>query len=243
MIDTQFSATLSGFSFARAAGAEALDDIFALRFRVYCEERKLIDSREFPSTRERDEYDDRSLHFRAAGHDGSLLGTVRLVRSSSLRFPLERYCAIPANAFPNGTRESTAEISRLAISKARIRETLRNGRSQASRPNVVLGLFKVMYQESKREGITHWLAAMEPSLIRLLNHYHIPFKPIGPQIDYHGWVTPCLARVSDIEANIHRHCPEFLAQFFKGLEPEYLPPAAELDSSNTAAIYHNDTLN
>src|SRR5690606_15783528 len=67
-----------------------------------------------------------------------------------------------------------------------------------SKPEIVLGLYKTMYQASKRQGITHWLAAMERSLLRLLTRYNIGFQPIGPELDYFGPVVPYIAAIADI---------------------------------------------
>jgi len=80
-----------------------------------------------------------------------------------------------------------------------------------------------MYQFSKRQGLTHWLAAMEKTLLRLLHRYQFGFKPIGPEVDYYGPVTPYLAEIAQMEEGVRQRHPELFAQFAQGLAPEFLP--------------------
>lgn len=140
---------------------------------------------------------------------------------------------------------TAAEISRLAISKsyrrrrndglydlASTEDLMTSARTEQEavhrrhRPEIILGLYKIMYQASKRRGITHWFAAMEKPLVRLLGRCNFDFKPIGPEVDYYGPVTPYFAEISEIEACVHQRCPDMLAEFVRGLEPELVPAIA-----------------
>jgi len=166
-------------------------------------------------------------------------------------FPEYRYLA------SKRSQQTAAEVSRLAISKS-YRRRLHDGfynigcnsedydvvkmgsRKPVSRvinnelmqrrhkPEIIVGLYKAMYQASKRQGITHWFAAMEKALLRLMRRcFHIEFTPIGPELDYYGPVVPYIIAIADIEEALCIHCPNVMADFLDGLEPEYVPEIAK----------------
>jgi N-acyl amino acid synthase of PEP-CTERM/exosortase system len=95
-----------------------------------------------------------------------------------------------------------------------------------TKPEIILGLYKEMYQTSKRQGITHWFVAMEKTLQRLLHRFSFDFTPIGPELDYYGPVTPYIAVISEIEETVYRKNPDLFMDFMSGLEPEFLPEFA-----------------
>ncbi len=47
---------------------------------------------------------------------------------------------------------------------------------------------------------------------------------MGPEVDYYGPVTPYVARIADLEAEVFAHRPELLREMADGLEPELMPP-------------------
>ena len=60
------------------------------------------------------------------------------------------------------------------------------------RRQAFLILLKGIYQATKRMEATHWLAATEKSLQRLVEQYGFPFRVIGPEANYGGPVAPYL---------------------------------------------------
>jgi len=72
-------------------------------------------------------------------------------------------------------------------------------RRHTNRPVIFLGMIKILYQASKRNGFDYWVAAMEQSLIRHLVKWQIVFQPIGPEIDYYGPISPYFVEVANIE--------------------------------------------
>ena len=226
--------------FRRIDSAESLLEVFRLRYEVYCHECNFLKPEEYPEGVERDKYDPYSVQFSASDQYG-IVGTVRLVMDSPHGFPFEKYCRgklnIDMNAVP---RKQAAEISRLVISK-RFRNRGADGLyytpdfddgvttldlqgiSRRVRP-MAFGLYREMYQESKRRGITHWFALMEKSLYLLLRLHGFTFKPIGEDVDVYGMVTPYLAEVEDIEKSLYQKSPEFARAYFAtGLELKYRP--------------------
>jgi N-acyl amino acid synthase of PEP-CTERM/exosortase system len=95
-----------------------------------------------------------------------------------------------------------------------------------SKPEIILGLYKALYHESKRKGVTHWFVAMEKTLLRLLHRFNFDFTPIGPELDYYGPVVPYIAEVAEIEQTVFRNNPELFLDFIAGLEDEFLPAFA-----------------
>jgi N-acyl amino acid synthase of PEP-CTERM/exosortase system len=175
---------------------------FHLRYQVYCVEKGYEDPDSFPNGLERDSYDSHSVHtllqHRSSGRS---VGTVRLVLPIASRsewsFPLQVVCAQNRiNAGKWFPVAETAEISRFCISKqARTVETKNSdgttyGPGQAAL-DMVIELMEGIVRRSAAAGITHWCAAMEPSLLRLLSRLSIYFRPFGPLLDFHGKRQPC----------------------------------------------------
>ena len=86
------------------------------------------------------------------------------------------------------------------------------------RHEILIGLCKAAYHESKRKGLTHWYAIMTKGLHYLLSRYGIEFQPIGGPVDYHGIRTPYLAEMKRVEANLKDNNPVLFNEFTEGLE-------------------------
>ncbi len=168
-----------------------------------------------------------------------MVGAVRLILPCFSRFPIEEHC--PTLEFDRSLtpRGNCAEVSRLIISKlyrrrandglyyeAQVEDEKVEGKggffTRRMRP-MAFGLYRAMYQESKRTDILHWFALMEKSLRKLLNIHGLAFRPIGPEIDFWGMVTPYLADIRDLERGVYSKFPQFFDYFMMGLEPELLP--------------------
>ncbi|MDP3789929.1 MAG: GNAT family N-acyltransferase [Candidatus Omnitrophota bacterium] len=178
----------SQFTFGRVDSPELLNDVFRLRYQIYCMERNFIKSDQCHNGLESDKYDPHSVHFFAADKH-SVIATIRLILDSPYGFPFEENCRggldIDINAFP---KTRIAEISRYTI-----RQHLK------STKGIAFGLYSEMYRESKHRGITHWFALMERPLYLLLRRYGFEFRPIGKEIEMYGTVIPYMASIEDLE--------------------------------------------
>jgi N-acyl amino acid synthase of PEP-CTERM/exosortase system len=227
------------FTFRKIEGPELLAEAYRLRFQVYCRECHFIKESDYSDGIETDGFDKYSLHFGGFDSQGALVGTVRLILSSCAEFPIEEHCPSLNIDRDLIKRPECAEISRLTISKLFRRRTddgLYYGPQVADqqvedkgavfirrvRP-MAFGLYRAMYQESKRIGVRHWYALMEKSLWLLLKIHGFVFTPIGPEVDFYGMVTPYIVGLSDLEKNVHAKFPQFFAYFMEGLEPEFQP--------------------
>jgi N-acyl amino acid synthase of PEP-CTERM/exosortase system len=213
----------------RGEDSKEYDSMHRLRYQVFCHEVHFLNPDRYPSGLEIDDYDAVSEHFLAVNNcNEDVVGTVRLVSWSERRsFPTAKHFGslmeeLDRQGFP---LHSTAEISRLCISKGyrkRLKDGLLGldgyeGRSDQRRryPEVILELFKVMYLASRFDlGITHWIAAFEESLYRLLKRYGIHLEPLVPEeIDYYGKVKIYGASIPQILEAMKMRRAEFHAFF------------------------------
>lgn len=205
-----------------------------LRYQVFCNEVQFLDPDHYPAGLEIDDFDAVSEHFLAtrADHNDAAIATVRLVRWSERRsFPTARHYGglveqLQRSGFPLA---STAEISRLCIAKQyrqRAKDGLlgldgyEGGDDRRRRyPEVILELFKVMYLASRFDlGITHWIAAFEDSLYRLLDRYGVHMESLTPdEIDYHGKVRIYGASIPQILEAMKMRRSEFYTFFTEPL--------------------------
>lgn len=208
------------------------ESLYRLRYQVYCNEAHFLDPENYPDGLEFDEFDTVAEHFltKNTSNNDEIVGTVRLIKwSEHFSFPTAVYFqslqdTLVRLKFP---LDSTAEISRLCISKKYRRRSIDgllvgdgSADSTSKRrklPVVILDLFKSMYLASKYNlGITHWIATFEDSLYRLLNRYGVHFKLLIPQeIDYYGKVKIYGASLSHLEETMKKRRPE-LYDFFRG---------------------------
>jgi len=208
------------FEVVPADTPERLDQVFLLRYQVYCVENPFENPAEHPDGRECDQYDSHSVHSLLIHRPTrALAGTVRIVlpqRGKAL--PIAHVVDNPLLRDPRILpSRTTAEISRFAISKEfRRRASDRLGADYALLegdtfpreldrrviPHLTLGLMKAIVQMSWDHGITHWSAVMEPALLRLIGRLGLHFNPLGPLVDYHGTRQPCYGKASDILARM-----------------------------------------
>lgn len=78
-------------------------------------------------------------------------------------------------------------------------------------PQILLSLYRQMYQFSLGHGIRYWYAAMERSLARVLLRMNFPFQQLCPQTDYYGPVAPYLADLRVLETHLAQSNPQLLA--------------------------------
>jgi N-acyl amino acid synthase of PEP-CTERM/exosortase system len=200
---------------------------YRLRYQVYCVERKFLPAANFPHGLEMDDFDRHAGHVGAMDARGTLAATARVVKVTAAGpgLPLFQHCKIFAEETELLDPDNTVvEISRLSMSRAYRRRQL-NGLSEGRdvRRDVFLTVLKAIYQATKRLGATHWVAATEISLQRMVAQYRFPFRAVGPECDYGGRVSPYLMNLAEFDLVIlSRRIPE-LDDFVVGLEPEFWP--------------------
>jgi N-acyl amino acid synthase of PEP-CTERM/exosortase system len=200
--------------FQRIDTPELLEEVFRLRYQVYCRERHFINADDHLKGCEQDEFDAYAVHF-GAFEAGELVGAVRLIAPTCERFPVEIRC--PDLKWGAYRRYDCAEISRLTISKEYRRRLVGPGDGDAAFlirkvSPMTLGLCQIMYAECRELGIDRCLALMECPLALLLRMHGFFFERLGPEIDYFGPVAPYGIDVKSMDPqNIFlRHDQRFL---------------------------------
>jgi len=206
---------------------ELMQQIYRLRFEVYCYECGFIKEEDYPNKLDIDEHDKQSVHFAAIDTDGEIIGTLRMILPGKLPLPIQKYC-------PELTIEKSAiELSRFVISK-RIRRRkdddlyygpqVDNGKSDTqaekdefnrrSKP-MAFGLYRAMYLESKALQLTHWYTLMEKGLWLLLWVHGFEFECVGPEVECMGKVKPFKGDIANIEKRVAQKFPKFFQYFTK----------------------------
>lgn len=209
-----------------------LNEIYRLRYKVYVEEWGFEKKEDHPHGMEKDVYDDHSIHFvvRKKGDIG-IIGTIRMITNSANGFPIEKHCTIEKD-LSVFNRDRFGEISRLAVSKdfrRRATDTvymdgiplspdaldkMYSGQRKMSN-DIVLGLYKCIYQESLARGNEYLLAVMARGLVALLKRVGILFESIGPEQNYHGLRAPYLGRIDTMLQELVLRNPTLYSQFMR----------------------------
>ena len=179
--------------------------VHELRFQIYCLEQGFLDAVDYPEGCEADEHDARSYHFASWGDQGDVAGYVRLVRPDAIgTFPFQNHCLTLEAGVNSPPAHLSAEISRLMVAADYRRQPDRS-------PAILCNLFMQMHACSVRDGVRYWYAAMERSLVRVLQRMlGIEFQQIGPVTDYYGPVAPYLIDLREVEVRIRQRRPELL---------------------------------
>jgi N-acyl amino acid synthase of PEP-CTERM/exosortase system len=212
------------FEIVSANTPELKREAFHIRFEVLSEELWLpgFEPWRHPDRLEHDQYDEYSAQCLLKHKPtGSWVGTVRLVLAahmdSRMPLPVEAAAgyALERRHLRGVDRRGVAEISRLILTEP-FRH--RHDNKQLSHQKAIftdhrhvelplLGLFAATMQLTVTNGITHWLAAMEPSLQRLLKRHGLEFTPIGPEMNYSGIRRPYFGEVSKVMKRLKQKKP------------------------------------
>ncbi|MEX0606337.1 MAG: PEP-CTERM/exosortase system-associated acyltransferase [Marinobacter sp.] len=223
----------SVFNVQLATSKEAINEVFEVRYQVYCIDRPFEDPDCFVDKREHDAYDPRSAHALIRHRiTGDSVAAVRLVMSGNeagqADFPMEAHCVHQMSrdaksAIAGTPRNKIAEISRMAVSREfrrRLNEDetpsgisdfvsysdSENGKR--AMPYISLGLFAAILQMSVKHGITHWMAVMEPALLRRLKQFGVEFDHVGPVVEYHGRRRPAFTEAASLLEGIRKRRPD-----------------------------------
>jgi N-acyl-L-homoserine lactone synthetase len=196
-IGGEISLAAGQFTVEQAISPEQVREVSRLRRQVFCLERGFEAG---VGEEEPGEFDAHSRHvlLRQAS-DGAVVGTVRILAPNLANlensFPMQRIC--DASWLRSLPLRTTGEISRFAISKER-------RMSYGPTSLLCLILLQGVVQLSSELGLTHWIAVMEPSLIRLNQRNGIHFQPAGPLVSYHGIRQPAIATIAAVLDRMRR---------------------------------------
>ena len=201
------------------------EDVFRLRYQVYCLEKGFEDAAHFPDGCERDRYDGHSVQMLVRHRStGLAVGGVRLIlpdRSThSWSFPFEDLCGYTVLGRrldgAGNPPHDVAEVSRFAVSRNLLASVWKpamdhsNGAVRAkpdercSSQLVALGLVALLFGVSAEYRVNVWYAMMEAALARHLARLGIDFRQIGPAVEHRGRRQPMMARVDELLAGVEK---------------------------------------
>lgn len=197
-----------------AADTEVLrQEVYKLRYQIYCLEKCFEKPEEHPDGLESDQYDQYSCHYLIRHREtGCYMATTRLILPNCAVFPTEANSKIAdTTLLKNVNRNHLAELSRFCVSRqfrrrANERHLIVTNDTDESRDSsiekscsasITLSLFACAIQMSAEHNIRYWCALIEPALKRVVESYGIYVTQIGPVVEYHGMRMPCAIKVND----------------------------------------------
>ena len=206
--DTLLSHFNANFRTVTGEDPDLLRIAHRLRYQVYCVEKGFEQASDHADRLERDEYDAHATH-------GVLLdrvtqeavGTVRLILpvadAIDESFPIQQVCP-DSRLRKLLPLRSTAEISRLGITRQCKGDPARVSRNS---PLMRLGLIQMAVRMSVQNGITHWCAIIEPTMVRMMAAIGLYVQPVGGLVEYHGWRQPCICNLAEALLGVKRDRP------------------------------------
>jgi N-acyl amino acid synthase of PEP-CTERM/exosortase system len=197
------------FSLSFAHSNELKQEVYKIRYKVYCEELEFEPKDKFPHGIETDGYDDRSLHFLLSYKPSqTYIGCVRAVlankETQDSSFPFERMFNKISLNLQHGERENFFEVSRLAVidkfrrrasdnlerEKTNSSESAQFSQEEERRQYQNIPLIPIsLYLACATVGVNYNLNSfnlMEPKLARHLRRYGFPSHQIGDFVEFHG---------------------------------------------------------
>jgi N-acyl amino acid synthase of PEP-CTERM/exosortase system len=194
---------------------ERLEDIYRVRYDVYCREFHYEQEEKYPNQLEQDDYDAYSLHCLVI-HNASNMpaGCVRLIKvpknDPKVTLPLESVCGDSLHKSficpEQISRANLCEISRLAVHTAfrrrlgesesplgsgpKILETETSELERRTFPLISIALIAASTAFMVLSERSHLFVMIEKWLSRLLRRLGLQFKQIGEFMDYHGPRAP-----------------------------------------------------
>jgi N-acyl amino acid synthase of PEP-CTERM/exosortase system len=204
---------------------ELRDEVFRLRYQVYCVENPFEDPADNTDGLERDAFDERGVHcLLLHKRSRAWAGAVRLILPDSEdpahSFALQEVCSDPLISDPERFPVlRMAEVSRFCISKEfrkrqgdwlypQSNEPEDHQDERRVIPNMNLGLIEGLIQMSLDHNILYWCAVMERPLLRLLARLGIHFENIGPLVAYHGRRQPCMIKLDTMLRQVREERPD-----------------------------------
>ena len=182
---------------------KTLNEVFKLRYKIYCLVDKLLNAEDYPSGIEKDEFDDFSINFAAFDSENKAIGTLRLIKDSKLGFPTEKEFDL-FNNLKNIPHDEMVEISRFLIDK-----NYRKGL-------LMLDLAKAIYLYSRDNNVNYWLGCAEEWFIKKINFLWGPIEIIGkPKFCFNAMNYPFILKLKDAEKNVKNKSNILLYYFNK----------------------------
>jgi N-acyl amino acid synthase of PEP-CTERM/exosortase system len=217
------------FEMVPAVSEPLLQEVYKLRYQVYCIETGFEDPTSHPGQIEYDEFDSNSIHYLIRHKRfNTYAATTRLILPDTLHpeklFPIELHTQIDNHtALEKIPRTKLAEVSRFCVSKDFKKRKKESGTltgvsqeldvcftedERRTFPHITIALIACLIKMSAEYNVEYWFAVMEPALLRFLSTLGIHFTQIGPLVDYRGIRQPSVIKVSYLLDGVAGKHPE-----------------------------------
>ncbi len=218
------------FEMIPATSNELKNEVYKLRYQVFCVENEIFNSENYPNNLEFDDHDQRSVHYLIRYRKtGEYAATTRLIlpdaNNPQRSFPLEEYCEINnLTAVQPINRLHLGEVSRFCVSESfKRRKTDDNTlaaincdwqyyskqKERRSFPHIItIALIACCIKASHENDIHHLYGTLEPQWFRFLSISGINFIKIGPLVDYHGQRWPAVIKITDLIDSVAEKDPD-----------------------------------
>ncbi len=210
------------FEMVQATSDELKNEVYKLRYQVYCIETGYLNSEHYPDGLEFDDFDQRSVHY-LIRHRRSrdFAATTRLILPDANNleklFPFEIHCKVDnATVMQPINRKHLGEVSRFCVSKAfKRRKNEANTlaginadwqpeyftpNERRTFPHIALALITCFIKASYENDIQYLYAIMEPAFFRFVAPLGINLVKIGPLApgNYQGERCPVAIKITDL---------------------------------------------
>ena len=165
-------------------------ELYSLRYRVFCLEKHGLEPSDYPDKKEKDKYDAYASHYVAIGDDRKVKATVRIIIDSDSPSDLP-VMDHPGIFMKDINTARCMEISKFAVDRG------------FSKEDVFLGFLRAIYQYSLKQNISNWLLNIDPGLLYMLKGLSFGVFPLGRPQKHQGDVSvPVRWDLSDVEGSI-----------------------------------------
>jgi N-acyl amino acid synthase of PEP-CTERM/exosortase system len=191
---------------------QSRDVHFRFRYKIFCQETGFEQASAFPDKKERDQYDEASVHFIVWDHlHQNVAGAMRLVDASETGLPIEDITSGCVLA-PWRARSRSIEFSRLCIDRRYIRiqrNDLFGVRKSAHGKDrdeisilfhqedneILLRLVHAIIAWSKTHDKVFCFFLTTKALARVLQRQKVLMEAVGPSVSHRGERVPYLANI------------------------------------------------
>ena len=210
---------------------------YALRYKVYCQQRQFEDPVQFDNQLEIDKYDNTSVHFIARSKKTKeWIGAIRIIIADLHHLPtynllpehsLHRYRIL--KELQDSVPGIASEASRLCSLSPRRKapdccssvvsekdtenETIVHSVEKRQQSEIMLGLLRAVYVYCLNKKIDICLFTVSKSLARILKSFGLNFIQVGRETNYHGMRVPYCMHTSDFLGRLHFKSPEVYKMF------------------------------
>jgi N-acyl amino acid synthase of PEP-CTERM/exosortase system len=233
LFDDQFEVILADDEYSRSIH-------YQLRYQVYCLEEGFEDQSHFSDGEEKDQWDDRSVHFLVRSkHSSEWVAAMRMVIPETGKLPIEQMCDIDPVVMPSFPERQIAEISRMCIVDSHRRKQLVDsvagnpGNSQDTtalrivpdtretgtgvrvhKSIIMKGLLRAAATYSQDHNIPFWYFLTTPALARIISRLNVQLIRVGAAYEHRGTRYPFLANIRQAVAQAKKGCPDMAATLY-----------------------------